>query len=64
MPEHVAAHFTWHRVAAIQVWIFVLFLTYTSASELNARLGEGELVKILFGRRPLGGSPPWPAKSS
>jgi hypothetical protein len=51
IPEYVATHFTWHRFAAIQIWIFVLFLLYTSASELNALLGEGGLRKIFFTRR-------------
>jgi hypothetical protein len=51
IPEYVATHFTWHRFAAIQIWIFVLFLLYTSVEELNARLGEGELRKIFFSRR-------------
>jgi hypothetical protein len=51
IPEYVATHFTWHRFAAIQIWIFVLFLVYTSVEELNARLGSGELRKIFFGRR-------------
>jgi hypothetical protein len=50
IPEYVATHFTWHRFAAIQIWIFVLFLIYTSVAELNARLGHGELRKIFFGR--------------
>jgi hypothetical protein len=48
IPEYVAAHFTWHRFAAIQIWIFVLFLVYTSIVELNACLGAGELGKIFF----------------
>jgi hypothetical protein len=48
--EYVATHFTWHRFAAIQIWIFVLFLIYTSVEELNARLGDGELMKIFFTR--------------
>jgi hypothetical protein len=26
IPEYVATHFSWHRFAAIQIWIFVLFL--------------------------------------
>ena len=52
IPEYVTAHFTWHRFAAIQIWIFVLFLIYASVTELNARLGEGQLVKIFFSRRP------------
>src|ERR1700738_5246498 len=52
IPDYVATHFTWHRFAAIQIWIFVLFLIYTSVAELNARLGEGELVKMFFTRPP------------
>ncbi|MBV9488932.1 MAG: hypothetical protein JO069_04300 [Verrucomicrobia bacterium] len=52
IPEYVTAHFTWHRFAAIQIWIFVLFLIYTTVTELNARLGKGELVKVFFARRP------------
>src|SRR5271157_3459975 len=51
IPEYVATHFTWHRFAAIQIWIFVLFLIYTSLEELNTRLGDGELMKIFFTRR-------------
>jgi hypothetical protein len=50
-PEYVTAHFTWHRFAAIQIWIFVLFLVYTSIIELNAVLGGGRLGKIFFARR-------------
>jgi hypothetical protein len=48
IPEYVSTHFTWHRFAAIQIWIFVLFLVYTSIVELNAHLGKGELMKIFF----------------
>ena len=48
IPKYVTTHYTWHRFAAIQIWIFVLFLIYTSVSELNARLGNGELMKIFF----------------
>jgi hypothetical protein len=33
IPGYVATHFTWHRFAAIQIWIFVLFLIYTSIEE-------------------------------
>jgi hypothetical protein len=51
IPEYVATHFTWHRFAAIQIWIFVLFLIYTTVEELNARLGDGGLMKIFFTRR-------------
>jgi hypothetical protein len=48
ISEYVSTHFTWHRFAAIQIWIFVLFLIYTSVAELNARLGNGALMKIFF----------------
>jgi hypothetical protein len=51
IPKYVTTHFTWHRFAAIQIWIFVLFLIYTSVSELNARLGNGELGKMFFSKR-------------
>ena len=51
IPEYVTAHFTWHRFAAIQIWIFVLFLIYTSIVELNAVLGGGRLGKIFFATR-------------
>jgi hypothetical protein len=52
IPDYVVTHFTWHRFAAVQIWIFVLFLVYTSVAELNARLGDGELRKIFFTRHP------------
>ena len=45
LPEYVSTHFTWDRFAAIQIWIFVLFLVYTSLAELNAHLGHGELTE-------------------
>jgi hypothetical protein len=50
IPDYLANHFSWHRFTAIQIWIFVLFLIYTSVAALNARLGKGELVKIFFTR--------------
>jgi hypothetical protein len=51
ISEYLATHFSWHRFFAVQIWIFVLFLIYTSATELNALFGDGELFKILFIRR-------------
>jgi len=53
IPEYVTNHFSWHRFAAIQIWIFVLFFIYTCVAELNARLGDGELRRIFFARRSL-----------
>ena len=64
IPKYVTTHFTWHRFAAIQIWIFVLFLIYTSVSELNARLGDGELMKIFFTRRSSEMKPTTPAADS
>ena len=49
---HLASTFSWHRFAAIQIWIFVLFLIYVTATELNHLFGEGELGHILFTSRP------------
>jgi len=51
VPEYISKHFSWHRFAAIQIWIFVLFLIYNSMVELNAVLGKGELEKLFFTRR-------------
>jgi hypothetical protein len=51
MPHAIAA-FDWHRFIAIQIWIFVLFLVYVTATELNHLFGEGDLGHILFTSRP------------
>ena len=48
IPKYVSTHFTWDRFAAIQIWIFVLFLVYTSVAELNARLGNGGAHEDFF----------------
>jgi hypothetical protein len=61
LPGYVTTHFTWHRLVAVQLWIMVLFLMYTSVSELDARLGHGELVKMLFAWRA---SPSRPAEEA
>jgi hypothetical protein len=49
--EHQLGAFHWHQFVAVQLWIFVLFLVYVTASELNTLLGDGELFKIFFKRR-------------
>src|SRR5215467_14551798 len=49
---HVAANFSWDHFLAIQIWIFVLFLIYVTATELNHLFGEGDLGHILFTSRP------------
>ena len=48
---HLASTFSWHRFAAIQIWIFVLFLIYVTASELNELFGQGELRRIYLTHR-------------
>ena len=49
--EEQLGTFSWDRFIATQMWIFVLFLIYVTASEFNKLLGDGELFKILFTRR-------------
>jgi hypothetical protein len=49
---HMIATFDWHRFVAIQLWIFVLFLIYETAVELNRLFGEGELAHLLITSRP------------
>ena len=49
---HVVANFSWDRFIAIQLWIFVLFLIYVTATEFNRLFGHGELGRILFTYRP------------
>src|SRR6516165_5677896 len=50
--KHEIAAFSWDRFIAIQLWIFVLFLVYVTASEFNRLFGHGELSRILFTYRP------------
>jgi hypothetical protein len=48
--QHWLDAFSWSQFIATQLWIFVLFLIYVTASELNALIGDGELFKIFFTR--------------
>ena len=48
--EHALGEFSWARFIATQMWIFVLFLLYVAANELNNLLGDGELFRIFFTR--------------
>ncbi|WP_413991117.1 hypothetical protein ACMDCR_03080 [Labrys okinawensis] len=56
LPAEIAERFSWHRFAAIQIWIFVLFLIYVGVAEINTLLGEGSLWRILFHERAISGS--------
>src|SRR5215469_15351067 len=49
---HMISTFSWHRFAAIQIWILVLFLLYVTVTELNHLFGHGELSRIFFTYRP------------
>ena len=49
--EHWLSQFSWNQFIATQLWVFVLFLIYVTASELNELVGDGELFKIFFTRR-------------
>jgi hypothetical protein len=50
--QHMVSTFSWHRFTAVQIWISVLFLMYVTGVELADLLGEGELRRLLFSRRP------------
>ena len=41
----------WHRFVFLQLWIFVLFLIYTTGAELNRLLGERKLAKLFLTQR-------------
>lgn len=43
--------FTWHRFVAVHLWIFICFLIYVTASELNALVGDGQLSRLFFHHR-------------
>ncbi|NQW52511.1 MAG: hypothetical protein HQ465_14845 [Rhodospirillales bacterium] len=49
--QMVLVDFTWHRFVAVQVWFFVCFLLYVTASELNALVGDGQLRRLFFHHR-------------
>jgi len=47
-PDFLAAHFSWPRFLAIQIWLMVLFLVYVTAHELDALFGDGELPRLFL----------------
>jgi hypothetical protein len=44
--------FSWHRFAAVNLWILALFLIYVTASEVGRLFGRGELWRLFFTSRP------------
>jgi hypothetical protein len=49
--HEAAASFSWARFTSIQIWLFVSFLLYATATELSALLGEGQLLRLFFRHR-------------
>ena len=43
--------FTWHRFAAIQIWLFTCFLIYVTAIEVSKAVGREKLKQLFFGPR-------------
>ncbi|WP_342237901.1 hypothetical protein [Inquilinus sp. OTU3971] len=49
--DEILGSFSWDHFIVTQMWVFVLFLIYVTASEINELIGDGELFKIMFTRR-------------
>jgi hypothetical protein len=45
------AQFSWHRFIAVHMFIFLCFLVYVAATELNALIGDGQLFRLFFRHR-------------
>ena len=52
---YLVSHYTWHRMLATQIWVFVLFVIYLSVVELSRRLGPGVLLQLMFGHGRMAG---------
>jgi hypothetical protein len=48
--EYRETHYPWSQFAAVQIWIFTLFLIYTTAAELIAVFGKDRFMKVFFSR--------------
>jgi hypothetical protein len=48
------AQFSWHRFIAVHIFIFLCFLVYVAATELNALIGDGQLFRLFFRHRSKG----------
>lgn len=53
---YLVERLSWHRFLFVQIWIFVLFLLYTTGAEINQALGPGLLHRLLFASRERGRS--------
>ena len=52
LREYRAEHFPWTQFAAVQIWMLVLFLIYSTYAELAALIGEGEVSRLFFTSGP------------
>lgn len=50
--RYLTTTFSWHRFAAISLWICALFLIYVTAFEFGRLFGPGEIPRLLFTNRP------------
>jgi uncharacterized membrane protein YhdT len=50
LRDYRESHYPWSQFAAVQIWIFTLFLIFTTASELIAVFGKDSLMKVFFSR--------------
>ena len=48
VPDYVTAHFSWHRFAAVQIWIFVLFLIFTHRRRAQSVVRRWRAVRDLL----------------
>nr|WP_294514547.1 hypothetical protein [uncultured Rhodopila sp.] len=53
MREYRETHYPWSQFAAVQIWIFTLFLVYTTAAELTSVFGASEIRRLFFGPGPI-----------
>lgn len=49
--DDILGRFSWDHFVAVQMWVFVLFLIYVTASEISNLLGDGELYRLFFRRQ-------------
>lgn len=47
--DHAVARISWQQVVALQLWLVVAMLLYSSLSELDRHFGEGSLRRAFFG---------------
>jgi hypothetical protein len=48
--EYRETHYPWSQFVAIQLWIFILFLIYTTVAQLIAVFGKDRVMKVFFSR--------------